>query len=81
MGWVTLDDGQHVLIGPGGKVLCQPRRNLLGGRRQGAAAGHWRLAARRRSGRRETQGSQSLKEQVERARSAKGNRKQRQLRL
>ena len=38
MGWVTLDDGQRVLIGPGGKLLAT-RADQLGGRGQGAGQG------------------------------------------
>ena len=75
MGWVTLDDGQHVLIGPGGKVLASrvAISSAAGGKERGRA-----LAARSKAAIGKARaGKPSLKEQVEKARFAKGNRKQR----
>ncbi len=51
MGWVTLDDGQHVLIGPGGKTLAtraQISAHAGGGRERGQAlAGRSKTAVAR----------------------------------
>ncbi len=76
MGWVTLDDGQHVLIGSSGKVAAtraqissasggKERGKALAGRSKGAVA---RAVAKARA----SKAKPSLREQAEKARAAKG---------
>lgn len=67
MGWVTLDDGQHVFIGAGGKVLAtRGKISSAGGAKERGKA----LAARSKAAiakARQWHGRMSLKEQAERA--------------
>ncbi len=81
MGWVTLEDGQHVLIGPSGRVLAtraqtssasgaKERGKALAGRSKGAVA---RAVAKART----SKAKPSLREQAEKARAAKGNKEDR----
>ncbi len=81
MGWVTLDDGQHVYIGSSGRVLATraPISSGPGGGKERGKA----LAARSKAaiGKATGKGKPSLKEQADKARAAKGDREERALKL
>ncbi len=95
MGWVTLDDGQHVLIGSSGKVLATRAQisSASGGKERGqalaarskAAIAHARArpdlhlppVARAKRIKAKAAAESTLKDQVAKARAAKGDSRQR----
>ena len=88
MGWVTLDDGQKVLIGPSGKVLATRAQisSASGGKERGQALASRTKAAIAKvtAGKRNTSlvehakaAGPSLREQADKARAAKGTTEER----
>ncbi len=80
MGWVTLDDGQHILIGSSGKVLATRAQisSVSGGKERGKAlAGSSKGAVARAVAKARAAAKPSLREQAEKARAAKGDSRQR----